>query len=1170
MTNKSKIAKAGLGLLAGVVMFAGVTVSAMTQSQAQALVASLGITGTQAAALVSALTTTSDAGTVTSGSCFNFKNALMLGSKGSDVTELQKVLNSDSATMVAASGVGSKGNEGTNFGPATKAAVIKFQAKHSINPTSGRVGPLTMTALNAMCTTSGTTTGGTTTGGTTTNTTGPVSVMLASDTPAAGNIIAGQATADLAHFAVNGSGTINSITLQRSGISDQNTLTNVYLYNGATRLTDGYSFNTNGQLTMGGLNLAVNGAMTLSVKADVYASTNSYSLGVSMVSYTVAGGSATAVNLAGNSMFIATGAQSLPTAAFSANTVAVSSSPSVNPGTMGYTLWSAPMQVNTRSLWLKGANFRVIGSAPSDALANVKLYKDGVMVGSVATMNNMMGSQYATFDFTGSPVELTTGNHTIDVRADIVKGSSRTVQLSVQQAADLTLYDSQTMTNVAATFASNSKTTINSIAIAQGSVTISIDPTFQTMTKVTGGATNQAIAKFKIHAYGEDVKFNTLSVTPFLGTATPTANGLQNVAVYFNGSQVGAQTSSWTSGSIDLTPGAQMTALAGTDSTLEIRADLRTATSSANYTAGTVYASIVAGSGAAEGMNSHNTLSFSGVTGNSLTIQTGLLAVGKNTNYGNQTMNANTGNVKIGSYTLQNQSTSESIHVTSLRITTATSGPTYTSGTLTSGVQTLTVSNVASFSAGDVITVGTAIGTVVSTNSSANTMSVNITTGGAASGGTTIIDSTKTTAAIAYVNALRTSESSGNGSQAIVPTGIDTFSVDFTLAPGTNKVIDVMADLGAANYGNYVTSLAVQAIGATSNVAVYSNSQTSLTNVTGQTVVLATGSVSAASTVVGSASTQSQYIASSAGSTNGTTASYKFTATNGSGTITEVKFTVTGPATQVSINGQTGNVIAGAVDITGVNLAVPNTTTGVTVPVYVSYGSVAPASNGGIALSGATSTLTMTEYHYNVGSASEVTATSSIAAPTMYLVGAKPTFAVTSTTNSGLTNGENKMLDFTVTPVGGNITLNNLYFTVNFAGTGTSTFSGLRLADNSGTSISDFAACSATSTAANVASNTATSNILTAGTAMYVKCSASAGYLLADAKTFTLYGTVGINTMGTSGSSALTTSLMQGSTGLQNLSWTDTAGGGTSAETGAGHNDTYLYAFPTQTWSVHN
>jgi len=73
---------------------------------------------------------------------FKFVTNLELGSKGADVVELQKALVS-AGYLVMPVGV-SMGN----FGPLTKAAVIKYQLANNISPAVGYVGPVTRAKLN--------------------------------------------------------------------------------------------------------------------------------------------------------------------------------------------------------------------------------------------------------------------------------------------------------------------------------------------------------------------------------------------------------------------------------------------------------------------------------------------------------------------------------------------------------------------------------------------------------------------------------------------------------------------------------------------------------------------------------------------------------------------------------------------------------------------------------------------------------------------------------------------------------------------------------------------------------------------------------------------------------------------------------------------------------------
>jgi len=87
-----------------------------------------------------------------------FSTNLSLGSRGSQVVLLQKILNRDPDTRIADVGLGSPGNETNYFGSLTKAAVARFQAKYAnevLTPVglmrgSGLVGSYTRAKLNAL------------------------------------------------------------------------------------------------------------------------------------------------------------------------------------------------------------------------------------------------------------------------------------------------------------------------------------------------------------------------------------------------------------------------------------------------------------------------------------------------------------------------------------------------------------------------------------------------------------------------------------------------------------------------------------------------------------------------------------------------------------------------------------------------------------------------------------------------------------------------------------------------------------------------------------------------------------------------------------------------------------------------------------------------------------
>ncbi|MBI2647808.1 MAG: peptidoglycan-binding protein, partial [Candidatus Wildermuthbacteria bacterium] len=304
-------------LVVGVLVFAVAAVAAPVQAVTiDELMAQIAALQAQLVQLQGASQTTTPATTTAVSGVpagFTFAKNLAQGATGEDVKNLQKTLNGDSATQVAASGAGSLGNETSYFGPATKAAVVKFQEKYAssvLTPVgltngTGFVGASTRAKLNAMLagstttTTTPTTTTPTTTTPTTTTpapvTTTPVAgqftVATAADTPATGTIVQGQSVANLAKFTfANGTANavkVTTVKLTRLGVSADATLTNTYLYNGASRLTDAASVSSgvvNFNNSAGIFSVPANSTTTITVLSDIAGSTSGQTVGAGIAS----------------------------------------------------------------------------------------------------------------------------------------------------------------------------------------------------------------------------------------------------------------------------------------------------------------------------------------------------------------------------------------------------------------------------------------------------------------------------------------------------------------------------------------------------------------------------------------------------------------------------------------------------------------------------------------------------------------------------------------------------------------------------------------------------------------------------------------------------------------------------------------------------------------------
>ena len=636
--------------------------------------------------------TTGTTGTVPS-ACVGvtFTRNLVVGSTGSDVKCLQAVLNTSATTRVATTGAGSPGNETSYFGPKTLAAVKVYQAEHGWTP-ANQVGPLTRQALN------------TTLAGGVIVPPGPgpiiptgagLTVQLASNNPVAGTVILAQGLAPLAKFTfTNGDNAevkVTSFKVNRIGVSLDSTLANVYLFNGATRLTDAATVSS-GLVTFndaaGLFTVPSGGSTTITVAADLSA-TAGQTVGVGINASTSITTNASSVKgifpINGNLMTAATATGA--GVEFTATTTPTTNT-SLAPQN-DYVVWQNSAVITTRAVDFTRIAFKMIGSAKTADLQNFRLYVDGVQVGSAIA--NLDANNYVTFDLTGSPKRLEAGSRVIKLMADIIGGSSLNFKFRVSVSADANFVDTQYNVNTAPTTA----TTSGSFTVADvtsGVQTISSGTlTFTKLADSPSGnivntASNATLAKFKLTAAGERVKVESLYVriifTNVAGTDDCTVSStacttaasmlLRNGMLLANGVQIGSTTSiSPIAAGTLFSPGSSLIVEPGSPVTLEVRGDIYDATGTYNDidATDTLQVRIVAGSSNAQGLVSLSSLSTPSAStdGNTLTVATGSVVLSQYTAYTAQIAVAPLTAYKLAHFTLT-ANTTEAVNITTINV----------------------------------------------------------------------------------------------------------------------------------------------------------------------------------------------------------------------------------------------------------------------------------------------------------------------------------------------------------------------------------------------------------------------------------------------------------------------------------------------------------------------
>jgi len=469
----------------------------------------------------------------------SFTRGLYPEMSGADVKCLQQYLNA-SGNTVAASGVGSSGNETEYYGSLTKAAVAMWQAANgvAVGAWAGYFGPASQATYNALAAAGGGTTGGGTTGG---GTTGTGVTVSAGTQPAATLAPYDAARVPFTNITLTNNGaadaTINGVTVERTGLAVDGNFAGVVLLDGdGAQLGIAKTLNSNHQATIGGtFTIPVGQSRTYTVAGNM-AAVGTVKAGE------VASFAVVAINTGAtvSGSLPITGAAHTINATLATGTVTAQRGP-LDPngaqtkevGTTGYTFSSVKITAGSQEkVRLNSIRWNQASSSADSDLANLVTIVDGTSYPATVSSDG----KYYTSKF-GSGIVMDKGNSVeVSIKGDIVSGSGRTIAFNIEKKTDVNLtgelygYGITPPTTGTGITSGNIWYAASTVTVSTGSLSVT-KATSVGAQNVAINLSDQVLGGFDVEVKGEDISVASIVFNVNASAVAVNGSDLTNVSL---------------------------------------------------------------------------------------------------------------------------------------------------------------------------------------------------------------------------------------------------------------------------------------------------------------------------------------------------------------------------------------------------------------------------------------------------------------------------------------------------------------------------------------------------------------------------------------------------------------------------------------------------------------